>query len=137
MSEWYVEVQSMIPTGQLGDRLVIAKIDRMAGCYSLMHTPVLTTHQMGEGAPTAEVFMTGVSFGDFHEGEIDQFLQAMMDAGWKRGLRPKAFDPSAGELAAVNRHLEDLRRLTIRVRKSPSNDVNWATLTTRSGDGLL
>lgn len=112
MTEWLVDIQSMVPNGEIGERMVVAQVNERAGTYALMHTPVLTTHDRGESFGNDEIFMrAGWSTSTFGKNEIDQFLQAMMDAGWKRGLRPAGFDPSAGELAAVNRHLEDMRKI--------------------------
>ena len=113
MSEWIVDVRSMIPQGDIGERMVVAKVDRVAGTYALMHAPTLTTHKACESFGDDQVFMRSGWSDRFSKNEIDQFLQAMMDAGWERGLRPAGFDPSVGELAAVNRHLEDLRKLVM------------------------
>lgn len=114
MTEWIVDIQSMIPMGQIGERMLVAQTDKMAGTFALMHSSTLTSHRGCESFGENEVFMTSTAMGNaFGSNEIDQFLQAMMDAGWKRGLRPKNFDPSAGELAAVNRHLEDMRRVAL------------------------
>lgn len=133
MAEWVVDIQSMIPNGEIGERMVVAQVDERAGTYALMHTPTLTSHNRAEAFGDHEIFMrAGSSSGRFGKNEIDQFLQAMMDAGWKRGLRPVGFDPSAGELAAVNRHLEDLRRLvvvkseTLPVVGEQPNPIEWA-----------
>ena len=38
--------------------------------------------------------------------------QRLMDELWECGLRPTEGSGSAGQLAAVQRHLEDMRRLT-------------------------
>lgn len=123
MSEWFVDVQSMIPVGQIGDRMLVAKIDNMRHTVAVMGPPTLTEYSMSDSIPADKVFMTGQSFGDFHKGDIDQFLQAVMDCGWSRGLRPKNFDPSAGELAAVNRHLEDMRKLASVLRVTCPEDA--------------
>lgn len=40
-----------------------------------------------------------------------QFLQLMLDLGWKAGLRPSGHVEKSDELVAVRYHLEDLRRL--------------------------
>jgi hypothetical protein len=115
----------MIPMGQIGERMVVAKVDRMAGRFSIMCPPTMKEHSLAEGVPDAEIFMTGYSMGNtFDMGEINQFLQAMMEAGWKRGLRPKNFDPSAGELAAVQRHLEDMRRVAMNPYLPPVGPTN-------------
>jgi hypothetical protein len=43
---------------------------------------------------------------------IDEFLQAMLEDAWKRGMRPKGFtDVARGELKAMGEHLIDLRKV--------------------------
>lgn len=43
--------------------------------------------------------------------EIDDFLRAMMNAAWERGLRPDGYENHTNELAAVRFHLDDMRKL--------------------------
>lgn len=123
MSEWIVDIQSMIPMGQFGERLVVARREAMPERYAILCAAKLKEVSINEEIGDDGVFMTGHTFssGMFGKGEIDQFLQAMMDAGWRRGLRPKNFDPSAGELAAVNRHLEDMRKVAMQRAPNVSN----------------
>lgn len=115
MAEWFVDIQSLIPIGRIGERMVVARRDNMSDEYAVMCAPTIRTVAMGQCIEDTDVFMEShtLSPGRFGQGEIDQFLQAMMEAGWRRGLRPKNFDPSAGELAAVNRHLEDMRKVAM------------------------
>src|SRR5690242_244802 len=109
MREWFVDVQSMVPNGECGDRMVIARIDNMAGTVDIMQAPELKSYALAGPVPLDKAFMeSNMPSGSWGADEIDQFLLAMMEAGWKRGLRPAKFDPSAGELMAVNRHLEDM-----------------------------
>jgi len=55
------------------------------------------------------------SDGDFamiaEPGEVNAFLQAMLDAAWEQGLRPQGYVEKTDELAAVRYHLEDMRHL--------------------------
>ena len=73
MSEWTVDIQSMIPMGQIGERMLIVQVDRTTGVYSLMHSPTLTTHRGCESFGENEVFMrsTAMSSKRFGAGEID------------------------------------------------------------------
>ena len=45
--------------------------------------------------------------------EIRDFLQAMVDAAWKLGIKPSGAIDSASELKAVRAHLEDMRQIAI------------------------
>lgn len=57
--------------------------------------------------PADEVAMKG------GEDEVKDFLQAMLDAAWKSGLRPTGFEDHKNELTAVRYHLEDMRALAM------------------------
>jgi hypothetical protein len=110
MAEWYAEVHSMVPHGMIEERLFICQLDRAADRISILLPGIMKTTAMGGSFPETEFFMSGSpSFGG--RSQVDEFLQAIMDLAWKRGLRPSKFDPSAGELAAVKAHLDDMRRL--------------------------
>lgn len=41
----------------------------------------------------------------------DGLLQAIMDAAWEAGMRPRGFKDHTNELTAVRYHLEDMRKL--------------------------
>mgnify|MGYP001567435184 FL=1 len=43
--------------------------------------------------------------------DVTGFLQAIMDIGWREGLRPNGWERHDRELAAVKDHLEDMRAL--------------------------
>jgi hypothetical protein len=40
-----------------------------------------------------------------------EFVQAIMDAGWKAGLKPAGYEDAGRELTATKFHLEDMRTL--------------------------
>ena len=44
-------------------------------------------------------------------GEVEPFLQAMLDCAWEAGMRPLKFSDHTNELTAVRYHLEDMRKL--------------------------
>lgn len=43
--------------------------------------------------------------------QAENFMQAIMDAAWEAGMRPRGFKDHANELTAVRYHLEDMRSL--------------------------
>jgi len=43
--------------------------------------------------------------------EFDALLQALVDAAWEQGIRPKGSEDTHGELKATKFHLEDMRTL--------------------------
>lgn len=113
MSEWVVQTQSMVPQGQLAEVLVIARVDRPGGTVEVMRAKMEAVSRDGvydSPDPDSPLVALGVASIGEHNS-IDALLQAIMDCAWQRGLRPKKFDPSAGELAAVKAHLDDMRKL--------------------------
>jgi len=56
---------------------------------------------------------TDVTLGDSPKPLYDDgsFLQAMLDAAWEAGFRPKDFKDHTNEFTAVRYHLEDMRKL--------------------------
>ena len=74
MSEWRVLVESMIPMGEIGERMVVVKVDGMVSTYSLMQAPMMKVHQAGESFGPEEIFMTSGCSSLFSKNEIDQFL---------------------------------------------------------------
>lgn len=138
MTEWVVTTQSMIPQGELAEALLIAKVDRMAGTAEIMRATMEKTSLDGTYL-RHDRDSPFISFGVAAMGEhnsIDALLQAVMDCAWKRGLRPKKFDPSAGELAAVKAHLEDMRRLTYGQPQAPINIGQGASGAQLGSQGL-
>ena len=117
MSEWFAEIHSMIPQGQMAELLVIAKIDRLGGKTQIMEATLTETAPYGDfRMPDGSSPLVAWSYGV--QSELDGLLQAIMDCAWKRGLRPSKFDPSAGELAAVQAHLADMRRIALDAGKT-------------------
>lgn len=47
------------------------------------------------------------------DDNITSFLQAVLDAAWKSGLRPQGFQDHTNELTAVRYHLQDMRALAL------------------------
>ncbi len=44
-------------------------------------------------------------------GDVENFLQAALEAAWALGMRPQGFKDRSDELTAVRYHLEDMRAL--------------------------
>lgn len=56
---------------------------------------------------------TEPSLAESHEDFID-FLQALVDAAWDFGVRPKNAQDTGNELKATKYHLEDMRSLVFK-----------------------
>ena len=119
MSEWFIDCQSLIPQGQLAQFLTIGRVDHVSGRCEIMEATMRETDPTGafplpDGNSPLVAFGTGV----VDDRCLNALLQAIMDFAWKRGLRPSKFDPSAGELAAVQAHLADMRRIALDAGKT-------------------
>lgn len=54
--------------------------------------------------------------------EADQFFQKLIDTLWSMGIRPTGAKATDEQIAAINRHLQDMRRLVFygpRLRDKP------------------
>lgn len=54
--------------------------------------------------------------------ESREFCQAIMDAAWEEGIRPKGFRDIKNETTALKSHLDDMRRLVF-ANTTPYNIV--------------
>lgn len=119
MTEWFVDIQNLLPQGQLAEFLMIARVDRTSGDCEVMQATMLKLGRLGD-FPFPDSDSPFAAFGvDAAESRgLHALLQAIMDFAWKRGLRPRKFDPSAGELAAVQAHLADMRRIALDAGKA-------------------
>lgn len=99
MSDW----RAIIERDVLSDEefLLVEHIDCPGGTVMSVAPLVMVPRERGTAV---EPTMAAVS------GDLDGLLQAILDAAWARGMRPKGFE-GPQELKAVNRHLEDMRRL--------------------------
>ena len=48
--------------------------------------------------------------------QVEDFIRAVMDAGWEMGLRPTGYENHENELKATRDHLQDMRVLAKVVR---------------------
>ncbi len=53
----------------------------------------------------AQAFMSGT------RKELTAFMQAMMDAAWDMGLKPKSYEEPTHAMKVQSRHLEDMRAI--------------------------
>jgi hypothetical protein len=81
--------------------------------------PIRFTHRLRGSSEPPTPFL-GASRIDVDDGlapSASDFLQAIMDAGWEQGIRPRKFKDHTNELTAVRYHLEDMRALAFETAK--------------------
>ena len=74
---------------------------------SIAYVQALTMVSVPEGSLITD--NNGI-LGDTYR-EVDDFLQAIVDAAWGVGIRPTGLDDHTNELKAIRFHLEDMRLL--------------------------
>jgi hypothetical protein len=47
-------------------------------------------------------------------GDVTGFLQAVLEAAWQGGLRPRGFKDTTDQVAALQDHLKDMRRIALK-----------------------
>jgi hypothetical protein len=71
----------------------------------------LITYDRNTKVPDDQIALSSNTFtGD---GEVGDFLQAVMDFAWSQGFRPKGLEDHRNELKAVRDHLADMRHLAL------------------------
>ena len=107
--KWRTLIASKIPFGQMGETMHLLRDNN--GTLAIAAPMVLTVVEpSGTVRMDAAFIEAGLDRAIQGRNEIDDFLQAMMDAAWDRGLRPAGFE-GPQELAATKRHLDDMRML--------------------------
>ena len=115
--EYHVVHQSLVPMGELSETLNIFRIDAaLQKCE--MAVPLQFNDIGWAGAfPVGNCFIKGNGFPSLDgtpAPEIRDFLQAMADAAWKLGIKPREAIDAQSELKALRYHLEDMRTIAIK-----------------------
>lgn len=66
---------------------------------------LLPENDLSERPPTMEL----------PTGDVTQFLQAMLDEAWRRGLRPAGVLDATNQVAALREHLKDMQDISFRL----------------------
>lgn len=108
--EYYVVHNNMIPMGMLQQALILLRQDHVNNKVYMAEQLKWRECSLSGDFAGNEAFILAPSMG-FEEvtPEIRNFLQAMTDAAWKLGIRPREAVDAASELKAVRYHLEDMR----------------------------
>ena len=110
---WHAEVFSLVPTGARGNALVIFR-NEADGKMSVVKPLTLEIVAPSKYIADADYTMVDHSQGRFDSvvgTDIGDFLQAMLDLAWKKGLRPANVEYGDRELKAVRDHLADMQKL--------------------------
>ncbi len=94
-------------------------------CY--IHDEFMTDRRkvamVNESADGRESYISSMEIKDIPDGEpltpfidlrrhqTDDMLQAIIDAAWEHGIKPRQLEDASNELKATKYHLEDMRKL--------------------------
>jgi hypothetical protein len=111
--DYEIVIQSQIPMGSMSETMHLFAIDRIANkCQMAKPLEFVDIGFHGSFDPSGTAFITAdhVGYGSAAPA-IRDFLQAMVDAAWKRGIKPSQMEKQTAELSAVTAHLDDMRML--------------------------
>ena len=107
---WRIFIEDLVRTGQLGHRMMVVR-ENFDGSAEVLQTSTLKHYEPHSFIPTEDAFlddsrMPGVT--------VRAVLQAMSDAAWELGIKPKQIEDNSNELKATKYHLEDMRKLVLK-----------------------
>jgi|HubBroStandDraft_4_1064222.scaffolds.fasta_scaffold00027_63 hypothetical protein len=103
---WRVHLDDMLRRGQMGYRMYVMRLNHDS-TVDMVFNPQLRHLDQGMYAPEDEFFLSDEQPGI----DTRAFLQAMSDAAWEIGIKPKQIEDNSNELKATKYHLEDMRQL--------------------------
>lgn len=107
---WKAFIRSNIPMGMLGHTLYIGREapGPLSDQFSIVTGFTMKTVEP-HSAASDDDFALKDEFGNY--ADVRGFLQAMSDAAWEIGIKPKQIEDNSNELKATKFHLEDMRQL--------------------------
>ena len=104
---WKVYLQEFARFGSVGFKMYVGR-ESHDGSMDVLCSPMIHRVEPASMLDEKDVFLYDISgFGE----NVRQFLQAMSDAAWEIGIKPKQIEDNSNELKATKFHLEDMRSL--------------------------
>lgn len=105
---WKVFLEDLIRHGELGYRLYLSR-ESFDGRFDVVQPPLtLKTHEPNTFIAKEEALLDDSAYPNTN---VRGVLQAMADAAWEIGIKPRQLEDSRNELKAMRNHLEDMRQL--------------------------
>jgi len=109
-----VHLESLLKVGMIGYRMYVAK-EGYGGRSVLMLGSSLTLKTLEPYSVVSdkEAFLDDAKFGygGSNDFPVQDYLQAVVDAAWEVGIKPKQLEDQKNELSAIRYHLEDMRKI--------------------------
>lgn len=99
-----------------GDRDLFVMHESWDGKRAMLTSAVMQSLERGNGIREEDKPFLGQTVEEQQDGvgDVDNFLQAAMDAAWDAGMRPRNFKDRTDELSSVRYHLEDMRKMALK-----------------------
>jgi hypothetical protein len=109
---WKVHLENLVMTGNIGFRMYVMR-EHFDGKVDVMQpSPVLKTLDAGSFVGHEQAWLDDSS--GMMQQNVRGMLQAMSDAAWEIGIKPKQIEDHTSELKATKYHLEDMRALVLK-----------------------
>lgn len=108
---WKVHLENLVMTGNVGFRMYVMR-ERYDDRTDVLQPPAtLKTWDRGSFLGHDQAWLDDSASG---EQNVRAMLQAMSDAAWDIGIKPKQIEDHTSELKATKYHLEDMRTLAMK-----------------------
>lgn len=112
MIDWQIYLERLPQFGHPGYRMYVMKSEDVSSAqFSVM---INATFKTGEASCTVAPEDAFLDDSVGYKPDVRNFLQAMSDAAWEIGIKPKQVEGHTDELKAVRYHLEDMRTLVLK-----------------------
>ena len=113
---WKAFLEKKPWSGTVNLRLARKRIGHMGG-FDVVQPFTFKSYREGDLIPDEEIAIAGMGWAD--DGEVHDFLRAIVDLAWSEGIKPTALEDQRNELKAVRDHLADMRSLAMRPLTPP------------------
>lgn len=110
-TRWKVHLESLIRWGHLGHRMYVMK-EEGPSSFAVMRNADMKVMDNSSSVAFEDAFLDDSKH--YSGLDVASFLQAMSDAAWEIGIKPKQVESHTDELKAVRYHLEDMRTLVLK-----------------------
>lgn len=113
---WKAHVENLVRWGLPGYRLYLMRETQDRSGYEMMVKPTIKKLNNSCFAVEGDAFLDD---GSGCGRNVREFLQAMSDAAWDIGIKPKQIEDNSNELKATKYHLEDMRAMVLGPKEKP------------------
>ncbi len=109
---WKVHLEDLLMTGDIGYRMYVIHENHDGSADVMQPSPVMKRMEQHSFISHDQAWLDDSTAGLRYN--VRGILQAMSDAAWEIGIRPRQIEDHASELKATKYHLEDMRKLVLK-----------------------